>query len=284
MDRNFMCFIVLVLFGLGLNPGCTDPPVDSLSDIENRPTTGIQAFSDTFNDINTLLDLFLEDASRWTNVQVSVHSTNDPITLEDTRIFYESNGIYLETKPVFTPPYSLQFTVQPTEDAVSKAYLERDGLFFEMGDTLWVSFYVFIPSGTVTQNVAVLDIESTMYENAPGRQIQFGGGDTELILESKEEFHGPSYRQNPETAVDFPKAEWVRLLVRLDLAADENGRSRIWQNATLVIDAQGPNMATPETVYDRIQIGLTANESDDLQTVYIDDVVVSTEQPVFEGK
>jgi hypothetical protein len=76
--------------------------------------------------------------------------------------------------------------------------------------------------------------------------------------------------------VAFPKDRWVRLRVHLLLENGRNGAMEVWQDETKVLDAHGQTLPTAKTVYDRLQIGLTANgRTDQEHTMYVDDVVIS---------
>jgi hypothetical protein len=68
----------------------------------------------------------------------------------------------------------------------------------------------------------------------------------------------------------------VRLRVHLFLSEKSDGVMEVWQDDTKVIDAHGQTLPTAKTIYDRLEVGLTANGSTEhAHTLYVDDVSIS---------
>jgi hypothetical protein len=68
----------------------------------------------------------------------------------------------------------------------------------------------------------------------------------------------------------------VRLRVHLLLSEKADGVMEVWQDETKIIDAYGQTLPTVKTIYDRLEVGLTANGSTEhAHTLYVDDVSIS---------
>ena len=68
----------------------------------------------------------------------------------------------------------------------------------------------------------------------------------------------------------------MELRVHLFLSEGGDGRMEVWQDGTKVLDATGQTLPTARTIYDRLQVGLTANGNRmHAQTLFVDDVAIS---------
>jgi hypothetical protein len=92
-------------------------------------------------------------------------------------------------------------------------------------------------------------------------------------------FFASKFRQPWDRGVAFPQDRWVRLRVHLFLSEDSDGTMEVWQDEIKVLDAQGQTLPTAKTIYDRWQVGLTANGNTTHEhTLYVDDVIISNQQ------
>ena len=77
-------------------------------------------------------------------------------------------------------------------------------------------------------------------------------------------------------APKFPKDKWVEVKIHLRLSDGADGRMQVWQDGIKVLDEAGKTLPRSRTVYDRMQVGLTANNGhNQAQTLFVDDVVLS---------
>jgi hypothetical protein len=223
------------------------------------PEEGITEFSNSFDaTAGNFEALFPEDYSVWTGLQL----VGDANTLSLT-----------ETRST-SPPYSLYASAESSDDPVSKADIVRGRLFFRDGDEVWIQVSVYVPDAPSSVDLYLIDIESTMYTGDPGRRIHLREDGT-LRVESKGGFHGPSLTQGSD-AISFPTGEWVELVIAIAFSSSNDGRVRLWQNATLLIDEEARTLAESRSVIDRLQIGLTANPSGGTAEAWFDDVIVTT--------
>ncbi|NBF41845.1 MAG: hypothetical protein GVY14_15655 [Spirochaetes bacterium] len=222
------------------------------------PERGITEFSNSFDSTAGDLDaLFPEDFSIWTGQQ----------------LVGDANTLSLTSSRSNSPPYSLYANAEASGNPVSKADIVRGGLFFREGEEVWLQVVVYVPDKETSVDLYLLDIESTMYYGDPGRRIHVREDGT-LRVESKGGFHGPSLTQG-NGAIPLPKGEWVELVLAIALSTSNDGRVRLWQNSTLLIDEEARTLAESRSVIDRLQIGLTANPSAGTAEAWFDDVVVT---------
>lgn len=89
-------------------------------------------------------------------------------------------------------------------------------------------------------------------------------------------------RARPPTAIALPGAPsfhgsaGLSCACHLYLTENDDGRMEVWQDGEKVIAARGQTLPTARTVYDRLQVGLTANSNrEQSHTCYVDDVTIS---------
>ncbi len=243
--------------------------------VSPRPTSGISEFSSDFDSAVNLADLFPDDHSGWTNLQlVDSNGATDTI-IEGNKVYIGDNSVELQSDTARSGCCAIRLVAAPSGNTVSKAAMQKGGFFFESGDDLWVSAWFFIEGYENYQSIFLLDIETTEFEGSPGRRIMMSGGDNVIKLESKGNISGSEYGQVKENSIPFPKNQWVQILVHLQLSAAQDGLTEIWQDGVKIISHAGQNLTTERTVYDRLQFGLTANGSTSDKVIYIDDVLVS---------
>ena len=273
--------VILTSYILLFFLGCTDLSNKSdeivLEDlrVKPRPTSGISEFTSNFDSTEILVDLFPDDYSGWTYLQLVEPNGSENIVLEDKKAYAGENSVELQDSLFHSDCCAIRLAAPPSGSSVSKAALQRDSLFFESGDDLWISAWFFIQGVENYQALFILDIETTAFQGGPGRRLMMSGGDNELKLESKSNVSGPEYRQAKENIIPFPKDEWVHIILHLQLSAGQDGLTEIWQDSVKIIEQYGQNLPSDNTVYDRVQIGITANGSSSDKVIYIDDVAIS---------
>ena len=88
--------------------------------------------------------------------------------------------------------------------------------------------------------------------------------------------HKPKYQQSPSDRVVFPVDQWVQVTWHVYLHPDQ-GRVRIWQDDTLVVDETGPTLPFAGMLYNSREVGISAHSfGDQTATLFVDDIVVTT--------
>jgi hypothetical protein len=191
----------------------------------------------------------------------------------------DNNGNFLDnriepsTAQVHSGATSLRALAVPAGGGatVSKASIESELMHFVKGDDVWFSGWFYINQGAPT---GILDFETSYVLDDPGIRVLLDGNRqprVELKWGTK-----PTYFALPGTAVPFRKWFHVQLHVALSDASD--GRIEMWLDGRQVIGADGPTLPLADILYDRLEIGITANESTTSE-VFVDDMKVDR-QPV----
>jgi hypothetical protein len=77
----------------------------------------------------------------------------------------------------------------------------------------------------------------------------------------------------PGAPVSLPRDRWVRVRIRMKLDPSAAGQMRVWLDEQLALDAHGITLPVGDAVFDRLQVGITANGNPvAAQTMYIDSV------------
>ncbi|WP_175517421.1 heparin lyase I family protein [Planctomicrobium piriforme] len=183
-----------------------------------------------------------------------------------------ANNLQTTTEQVHTGMFSLK--TQTSQDAhdLQKAALLRELFFFPPHSDFWFSAWYYIPGQSDIENLFLFDLEATANDGLGRRLMLTGSNGRYLMLEGKQST-GPQYAQTT-SPVPFPRDQWVHLKLHLHLSTGAEGRVELWQDGMLILDKQGPNIP-PDTFYDRIEVGQTANSTHQALTVYVDDVRVS---------
>jgi hypothetical protein len=132
-----------------------------------------------------------------------------------------------------------------------------------------------LKGGASAENVFLWDLESSTKWQSPGRRVYLQKGDA-ITSDLGKWFSSSVFHQPPDRALRFPLDRWVRLRVHLLLSEKADGVMEVWQDETKIIDAYGQTLPTVKTIYDRLEVGLTANGSTEhAHTLYVDDVSIS---------
>ncbi|SRR6266542_3058591 len=155
---------------------------------------------------------------------------------------------------------------------VSKASLESELMHFKQGDELWFSGWFYIAQGTPR---GIVDFETSYVPEYPGLRILLD--DTlhprvELKWATK-----PTYMAVAGAAL--PVRKWVNLVLHAHLSDGADGRVELWMDGRQIISGVGPTLPVSDMLYDRLEIGITANEAGTAE-VYVDDIIVD-KQPLF---
>ncbi|MCI0533404.1 heparin lyase I family protein [bacterium] len=182
------------------------------------------------------------------------------------------NRIDLESKTVHSGKRSARFyAVAPTPGMVtSKSLVEKKHLCFRNGDDLWFSGWFYLEENTPS---TLVDFEAATLQGGPGMRL-FIRSNKYASLEAKF-LDKPQYNQ---TDVEIPHKEWVRFRLHLKLSHNDDGVIELWQNERKIISTNGKTMPLSDVIYNRMQVGITATQSETV--LFVDDIFVSN-KPIF---
>ncbi|MEM9832319.1 MAG: heparin lyase I family protein [Bacteroidota bacterium] len=230
-------------------------------------------------------NLFPDDESRWTNIQL-VH----PAQAE--------NEIGLTTDLVRDGTYALRIVANPSSDIVSKSGIEKGGFSAPVGSTVTIEVDVYLNSTSNIKNLLLLDLEccscwdpSVPNNQCPGIRLMMSGDDDYLAIE-RGKILGATLTQ---TNTRFPRQEWVHLIWQMKLSPEEDGENKLFINDREVISTTGMNLpnaaifkeeAAQQNIdftlqqplqYERVQVGATANSSEHPVELFIDNFSLRVE-------
>ena len=141
--------------------------------------------------------------------------------------------------------------------------------------------WVYNSGSTDSANLFLWDLEASktyilLSCQSPGRELYLSepNGDW-LKSDFGKWFRGKDFHQVCGEEISFPKNRWVRLRVYMFLSPEQDGLMRVWQDENLILDQTGITLPTADAIYDRMQLGNTANGNDtDLNTLYLDNVSI----------
>ncbi len=238
-------------------------------------------FEDGFEDVNTFLDLFPRDGSRWSNFGL----TN------------QSNTIDLSQEQVRSGTQSLKCFALPTKGAdTSKAYISN-GLFqFVEGDQAWFEAWFYVDGASPPIHLFLWDLEApgtcTSIEacpavgdgsicSSPGRRLYLQNSQgTPIRSDLGKWCLGEDFIQRPGNETHFPTDQWVRLRVFIGLSSQKDGILQVWQDDKLIVHNRGYTLPRADSIYNRLEVGLTANGGDaNPATLFLDDVTIWDSPP-----
>ncbi len=185
------------------------------------------------------------------------------------------NRVALTSERSHTGQHAMKCIAAPFDGKkASEADIERDGLRFVKGDDVWFSAWYWLEGQTEGSTVFLWDLESTALRNSPGRRLFLQNG--EMVASDLGKWWSAKKFQAITGAPKFPKNKWVEVKIHLRLSDKADGRMQVWQDGVKVLDEQGKTLPRARTVYDRMQVGVTANAGrTQSQTLFVDDVVLS---------
>ncbi|MBB3021687.1 hypothetical protein FHR70_004792 [Microvirga lupini] len=230
-------------------------------------------FSDDF-EVSRLNDLLKEDKSRWTHYQNTFPQNKAEIVPEAA----PSGGS------------ALRFFAVPSTKKVSKSDIEKEGFELRPGQEVRVAALFFLPPNADLKDLFLIDIEcrecwpqDSIYPNqSPGVRLKLRDRDGTPSVERRKIGH-PDMRNDLRDSVGLPRGRWFKLEWRLTLSDDEKGSSEILIDDNRVFFGRGPTLPSSqafekwgirlrEIMYDRFQIGITANSTPGPIEMLIDDV------------
>lgn len=237
-------------------------------------------FEDGFESANNDLDdLIQSDGSRWSNFQIV-----SPINGE--------NVLELNSSTVNQGNHSLRIFSNASDDILSKVDIEKGGFFAPSGSTITIEADFFINSSESMEDLFLIDLEccscwdpSVSDNQCPGIRLKMGGGKDFLSIE-RGKILGNTIAHS---AFSFPISEWVNVVWKMKLSPDMTGENTLTINGEEVINAAGNNLPNKDEFkdefeihgidfelqepigYERIQIGATANPTEHVFEMFIDD-------------
>ena len=183
-----------------------------------------------------------------------------------------ANLVGITTEQIHSGKSALKtYTAKDSRD-LQKATLLRELFFFPPGADCWFSAWFYIPGSDSIENLFIFDLEATGYHGV-GRRLMFTGTEGRYLMLEGKRSTGPQYSQTA-SPVPFPRNQWVHVKLHLHLSSSGNGQVELWQDGMLILNKSGQNMP-PNTFYDRIEVGQTANSTHRELTMYVDDVRIS---------
>lgn len=241
--------------------------LDLLSEEENLKKEELY-FEERFEEAVVINDLLKEDLSGWHQIQ----KNRDKNIVEITSDRAHSGKKALKTYAI---PYDGK--------TASKAAIQRELFDFKKGDHAWISAWFYLEDSPIAENLFLFDIEAPettvlfMKKTSPGRRI-FLGTKEEIVSDLGKWWNKEMFRQPKGKEVPFPKDRWVNVKIHLYLSEDKDGIMEVWQDDIKIIDAKGQILPTADSIYTRVQIGITANGNEEhSQTLYVDDIIISND-------
>lgn len=149
---------------------------------------------------------------------------------------------------------------------VTKASLSSGLLHFAENDELWAQFYVYIEDGTP---LGIIDFECSYMLNSPGLRVLLDGSRIPRVQ--------LKWGTNPDVdgSNPIPADAWVKIRLHYSLTSDTDGVVQMWVNDVLEINGALQTMPLPSAIYDRVQVGVTANTAAAAVLLYVDDIRVA---------
>jgi hypothetical protein len=240
-------------------------------------------FFDGFENADSLKDLFPANGSRWSGLQ------REP----------RGNLVALSTEKVLAGAQALKMYAQRYNGSeASKADIFKSGLPFAAGDEVWTEIWVYVVGGGSPESLFLWDLEAPdtctsaiacprpgtgRICNSPGRRLYLIGDSSSWLKSDLGKWCIPQdFIQTPGQEIPLPLDQWVRLRVYMQLSAESDGVMKVWQNDALIINAQGITLPRQDSIYSRLQAGITANGNTRYsQAVYLDNVSVWDQNPAW---
>jgi len=224
-----------------------------------------RTFRDDFESLTQLLT-----PAGWHN------NNTDPARAGKPDNYYNlGNRVTLSRTVTHSGTASLRFHARPSATSVSKASLVKNVMYFKKGDHVYFSGWFFLeptPSIYDVGGFTLIDLESSFMQSV-GLRVIFRRNDA---LAFELELPKTQFNQDVGAEVSFPTGRWVHVRAHV-LLSDETGSVEIFQDGRKVLGKQGRTLPLADTVYDRVEIGVTAmgKGAQYEKVLYIDDFVIS---------
>jgi hypothetical protein len=238
-------------------------------------------FSDDFEGARTIGDLIGLERG-WT--AFTLQSAKSPTVADYVRLrnrILTGRGDFLDNRigPSVEVAHGGQtalkaYSVPRSGDAVTnKASLETELIHFVRGDDVWFAGWYYVPAEG-GMPFTLMDLETTWFKEHPGIRIMVFGEKylgVELKWGAK-----PMYRQPRGKEIVFPRAKWVQVRFHTMLSEKDDGVVELWQDETKIVDARGQTLPLAHTIYNSLEVGISAHSIGPLPaTLFVDDVSIS---------
>lgn len=285
MERT-KTFIAIGLLFLLMQLGCsTEETTQDIPDMEEF------IFEDGFEtQSNDLMELFPSDGSRWSTIQKT-----DPTNA--------SNEISIIESEFSEGIQALRIYAHASDSQLSKMDIEKNGLNIVSGQKVTIKADFFILGEQSIENLLLIDLECCSCwdpnvgdnygaENqCPGVRLMMSGGNDFLSME-RGKISGTTLQQ---TDVSFPRNQWVAVTWVMTMSDTDSGQNRLLINDVEVLNENAMNMPNPDIfrevfakdgidfelrqplVYERVQIGATANPTAGNVELFVDNFSIRIE-------
>lgn len=241
----------------------------------------LSRFYNGFDEYQLVPELFgaYQDWSSMTLLSPAAPTVASYVTLKNQIIRYESdfldNRLDLDTRTVFKNAKSLRFlAVKPTAPlSLTKASIDNENLLIRKDSLVSITAWFFIASGTPT---GLIDFECGLMNESPGIRLLLNEQ-----LEPRVEMkwgNKTTYRVPATVNGQIPRNAWTKIRLNLYITDNSNGAVQLYVNDRLKIDARGQTLSDANIIYNRLQMGITANAANSNAVIYMDEVNYNSTQ------
>jgi hypothetical protein len=235
----------------------------------------LSRFYNGFDEYQLVPELFgiYQDWSSMTLLSPATPTIASYVTLKQQIFRYESdfldNRLDLDTRRMHKGTKSLRLqAVKPVSPlSLTKTSIDNENLLLRKNTAVSITAWFYIAEGTPT---GLLDLECGVISESPGIRLLLSDQ-----LEPKVEMkwgNKTTYRVPPTIGTKIPRNTWVKIRLNLAITDNTNGIVQLYVNDRLVIDARGQTLYNADIIYNRLQMGITANASPSNAVVYMDEI------------
>ncbi|NRA39266.1 MAG: hypothetical protein HRU15_14060 [Planctomycetes bacterium] len=189
---------------------------------------------------------------------------------------FKDNTLHIDQRQSHSGKHALRcYAVKPQGSGktawITKSSLDSNLLYNEKGDRFSCSAYFYIAEGNP---VTLMDIESSYINEGPGLRIILKN-DLQPAIELKWA-HKPTWRC--ATDIQLPRKKWFQLKLIATLDDQQDGHVELQLDGKTIINEKGQTLPLADAVYDRLEIGITANNNGNC-VVFVDDVHYQRKAP-----
>ncbi|WP_343487102.1 hypothetical protein [Allomuricauda sp. d1] len=278
---------VVAIMALSCSSDSDTPPEMEEQPVNFQFQDGFETGTDDF------MDLFPQDGSRWSTTQIiSPNGAENTLSLSTVQASEGQQSLIIESKQ--------------SNEILSKADIEKGGFMAPENSIVIIEADFYIDSDANIENLFLIDLEccscwdpsvdadpSVDGDNkCPGVRLVMSGGNDYLSIE-RGKIAGTTLSQ---TSFQFPRREWVTVRWQMMLSTENNGSNELFINNQQVLSESAMNLPNADVfraifaendidfelqqpvVYERVQIGATANPDAEDLVLYIDNFSISITQ------
>ncbi|PKP04073.1 MAG: hypothetical protein CVU11_06185 [Bacteroidetes bacterium HGW-Bacteroidetes-6] len=226
-------------------------------------------FSDSFDNAQTINDLFPDNESQWSYKQITREANYLDV---DTAFGHYASG-------------SVHFVAAPSDaEGASKCSINKQFMAFREGHVFHMSAWYYISGTEKRDYLFIFDLEEKAVVGAgPGMRLALVGSSGWLEVEHK--YNQPNIRQKEGSEISFPRNEWVHVEMETLLSKKDKGYVKVWQNGTLILEQYNWQTLPRDFLYfqqgtkgeyDSVEFGISANSHDGNTELWVDDIEVWT--------